>query len=147
MHFRNPLCVCSLKHFSQKHFEKTAAFCFSVENLTGVNKWERERRRVVLSVKKAGFWMRLHFVPWILFIHKNVLFFFIFPLALATLPVIGWSFCFWLRKVDVIWPLNIGKSTFQQWRARRMDYFSLDKHESLCEKKKKSLCVYASVEI
>lgn len=56
--------------------------------------------------------------------------------------VFGWSFCFWLWKVDVIWTLYIGKSTFQQWRARRMDYFSLDKHESLHEKK---VCVFMQV--
>lgn len=101
--------------------------------MTEVNKWEREWRRVVLSIKKTGFWMRLHSIRWILFIHRNVCF--LFPLALTTLPVIGWSFCFWLWKVDVIWTTKIGKSTFQQWRARRMDYFSLDKHESLLKKK------------
>lgn len=43
--------------------------------------------------------------------------------------------------------LDSGKSTFQQWRARRMDYFSLDKHESLPEKKKekKKACVFMQV--
>lgn len=122
----------------KKHFRPDSFCCYFMFLMQNVTKGVEDSS----TIKKAWFWMRLHSIPWILFIHKNDFFFGNFLWHLPPYLWLGDLSAFGYEKWMWFWIL--ARAPFSNAVP---DSWIISVWINIKAGMKKVLCVYASVEI